>query len=84
MQRQFPRYVVIKEADNFVIFTFLRPFQLGSIKPSPRSVSTSTNNMKAAMMFLVLFFTVTLFSESECFTAGIGNVGKRQFNKVSY
>lgn len=35
------------------------------------------------MMFLVLLFTVTLFSQTECFTAGIGNVGgKRQFNKV--
>jgi len=40
--------------------------------------------MKTAMMFLVLLLTVTLFSKTECFTAGIGNVGKRQFNKVSY
>lgn len=41
--------------------------------------------MKTAMVFLVLFFTFTLFSQTDCFTAGIGNVdGKRQFNKVSY
>jgi len=41
--------------------------------------------MKTPMMFLVLLFTVTLFSQTECFTAGIGNVGgKRQFNKVRF
>ncbi|KAJ7386381.1 hypothetical protein OS493_008504 [Desmophyllum pertusum] len=38
--------------------------------------------MKTTMIFLGLLVTVALFSQTECFTAGIGNVGKRQVNKL--
>ena len=38
--------------------------------------------MKTTMMIFGLLFTLALISQTECFTAGIGNVGKRQLTKV--
>ncbi|PFX25370.1 hypothetical protein AWC38_SpisGene9970 [Stylophora pistillata] len=38
--------------------------------------------MRIAMMIFGLVFTLALVSQTECFTAGIGNVGKRQLNKA--
>ncbi|RMX54904.1 hypothetical protein pdam_00015084 [Pocillopora damicornis] len=38
--------------------------------------------MKTTMMIFGLLFTLALISQTECFTAGIGNVGKRQLTKA--